>query len=206
MTSKPLTHAEHFGWIQAALADPAFTAAQKVILVRLALHLNLKSGRCDPSIETVARGAAVKTRAVQMTFGKAQRLGYLIRFEGCGRGRTSSYCLVLKEAASRSETLYSGAPFTETVHSQTLNGGAQNGAPPRDKPRTAVHLNTENKKNTDFDRDFERWYSIYPKHRARAKARQAFERIVTTGKSTVAELMRQTTLVTPSRPISVATR
>jgi hypothetical protein len=186
---KSLSHAEYFRWIQAVLADPAFTHAQKSILVRLALHLNVKSGRCDPSIETVARGAAVRPRAVQTAFAKAQTLGYLIRHEGGGRGRTTGYTLVLKEGYTPSDTLHGDAAFTETLHGQTLNGGAQKGARPRHKPRTAVHPNTENKKNIADNDDFGRWYAIYPKHRARGKARKAFERIIRSGKATVDELI-----------------
>jgi hypothetical protein len=86
MTPKSLTYAEHFRWMQALLADPAFSHAQKAILVRLALHMNLKCGRCDQSIETIAKGTGVKARAVQVTLAKAQALDYLIRHDGGGRG------------------------------------------------------------------------------------------------------------------------
>ena len=196
---KSLSHAEHFRWMQAVLADPAFTHAQKAILVRLALHLNVKSGRCDPSIESLAKGAAVTPRAVQAAITRAQKLGQLGRDEGGGRGNTNSYALLLKEPDTEAETPHSGAPFvetlhgdavfTETLHGQTLNGEGQKGARPRHKPCMAVHPNTENKKNIANNDDFDRWYAIYPKHRARGKARKAFERIIRSGKATVDELI-----------------
>ena len=189
MMGKSLTYAEHFRWMQEVLAERAFTHAQKVILVRLALHLNLKSGRCDPSVETVAIGAAVKARAVQATIAQAQELGWLIRHEGGGRGNTNSYTLHLKDADVTAKTLHSGAPFVETLHGETVIGGAQKGATRRCKPCTAVHPNTENKKNTDIDQGFVRWYATYPKHRSRATARKAFEKIVRAGKATVDELI-----------------
>jgi hypothetical protein len=199
MRGKSLSHAEHFRWMQAVLADPTLTPTQKVVLIRLALHLNLKSGRCDPSIESLAKGAAVKPRAVQAAVARAQKLGRLSRHEGGGRGNTNSYTLLLKEAETGAETLHRGALFGETLHSdaafaetlhgETVNGDAQKGASPRHKPCTAVHPNTENKKNTDNNEDFDRWYARYPKHRARGKARKAFERIVGAGLATVDELI-----------------
>jgi hypothetical protein len=191
MTGIPLTHAEHFRWMQAVLAVPnsTFTHAQKTVLVRLALHLNLKTGRCDPSIETIAAGAAVSPRAAQATLATAQQLGWLTRLCGGGRGNTNSYSLHQGKTVATEETLHSSAPFAKTLYGETVNGGAQKGAPPRRKPRTAVHPNTENKKNTNSDEDFARWYAVYPKHRSRATARKAFERAVKVGKATVDELI-----------------
>jgi hypothetical protein len=60
---------------------------------------------------------------------------------------------------------------------------------PRRKPGTAVPPNTKNKKSTDGGDDFDRWYSVYPKHRSRGQARKAFERIVKAGRATVEELI-----------------
>ncbi len=67
MTGKLLTHAERFRWIEGVLANPAFTHAQARVLVRLAMHLNVATGRCDPAINTIAVGAAVSSRAVKAT-------------------------------------------------------------------------------------------------------------------------------------------
>jgi hypothetical protein len=189
MMGEALTHAEHFRWMEAVLAHPALTSAQKTILVRLALYLNIKSGRCDPSIESIAAAVGVQKRAVQMAITTAQALGLLTRHEGGGRSRTNNYSFHLKEPEASTEIPHSGAPFAETLHSQTANGGVENGARRGGKPRTAVHPNTENRKNTDYTADFSRWYAIYPKHRAPGKARQKFERIVGTGKVTVEELI-----------------
>jgi hypothetical protein len=189
MMGKSLTHAEHFRWMETVLADPALTFAQKAILTRLVLYLNLKSGRCDPSIQSIAAAVGVQERAVQMAITTAQALGLLTRREGGGRSRTNKYIFHLMEPEGIVETPHSGAPFAETLHGQTANSGAGNGALPRQKPRMAVHPNTENKKNTDYAADFDRWYSIYPKHRARGKARKIFERIVRTGKATVEGLI-----------------
>jgi hypothetical protein len=72
---------------------------------------------------------------------------------------------------------------------QTVNGSVQKGASARRKTCTAVHPNTQNKKNTDSDGDFARWYAVHRKQRSRAPARKAFERIVKAGKATVDEVI-----------------
>jgi hypothetical protein len=102
--------------MQAVLAHSALTFAQKAILIRLALHLNLKSGRCDPSIETIAVGVGVEDRAVQTAITKAQALGWLTRHEGGGRGNTNSYSPRLREGHAPAETPHGSAPFEETPH------------------------------------------------------------------------------------------
>jgi hypothetical protein len=186
-----LTHAEHFQWMEAVLAAPSstFTHAQKTVLLRLALHRNLKTGRCDPSIEIIAAGSALSSRAVQATFVRAEEFGWLTRLIGGGRGNTTSYSLRLGGSFASEETLHSDAAFTETLHGQTTNDNAEKGAPPSRKPCTSMHPNTENKKNTDSKHDFDRWYCYYPKHRSRATARNAFERVLKEGKATVEELI-----------------
>jgi hypothetical protein len=173
----PMTHAERFRWEQDMLANPQLTPTQKNILTRLALHLNIKTGRCDPSVETLAAGAGVVERTVQTALARAEKLGIINRVIGGGRTRTSSYSLVSLK------TVHGAAPFLETVHVEapfeveTVHGGAEKGAADGGKPCTAVHPNIANKKNTEsrLKEDFERWYSAYPRRRARGAAFRAYK-------------------------------
>ena len=57
-----MIHADRFRWEQDVLANPQLTAAQKIVLTRLALHLNIKTGRCDPSVKTLATGVGMAER------------------------------------------------------------------------------------------------------------------------------------------------
>src|ERR1700737_1190047 len=74
-----ITHADRFRWEQDVLANPQLTAAQKIVLTRLALHLNIKTGRCDPSVKTLATGAGMAERTVQATLSRAETLGIIER-------------------------------------------------------------------------------------------------------------------------------
>ena len=89
-----ITHADRFRWEQDVLANPNLTATQKIVLTRLALHLNIKTGQCNPSVKTLATGAGVAERTVQATLSRAETLGIIERAIGGGRTRTTSYTLV----------------------------------------------------------------------------------------------------------------
>jgi hypothetical protein len=104
-------------------------------------------------------------------------LGIINRVIGGGRTRTSSYSLVSLK------TVHGAAPFLETVHDEapfgveTVHRGGEKGATDGGKPCTAVHPNSDNKKNTEsrLNEDFERWYSAYPRRRAPRAALMAYK-------------------------------
>jgi Helix-turn-helix domain len=146
-----ITHADRFRWEQDVLANPQLTAAQKIVLTRLALHLNIKTGRCDPSVKTLATGAGMAERTVQATLSRAETLGLLKRAIGGGRTRTTSYTLI-----SPAKTVHDAAPFSEAVHHdfsetvhheapfemETVHRDVEMGALGSEKPCTAVHPNS----------------------------------------------------------------
>src|SRR5437660_145599 len=111
-----MTLADRFLWERELLANPHLTAAHKIVLTRLALHLNLETGRCNPSVPTLATGACVAERTVQAALSTAEALGIIERAVGGGRTRTTSYTLV-----GRPKTVHGDAPFPE----QTLHGAAR---------------------------------------------------------------------------------
>ena len=120
MTGKLLTHAERFRWIEGVLANPAFTHAQARVLVRLAMHLNVATGRCDPAINTIAVGAAVSSRAVKATLG---RRCICLRQEGRGTDTFTASDNEFK-SATRSRFLSGGLYLSKQVtrqrHGQSL--------------------------------------------------------------------------------------
>src|SRR3984893_15918815 len=140
-----ITHADRFRWEQDVLANPQLTAAQKIVLTRLALHLNIKTGRCDPSVKTLATGAGMAECTVPATLSRAETLGIIKRAIGGGRTRTTSYTLV-----SPAKTVHNAAPFSETAHGaapfQTVHGAAPFSETVHDEARfemETVHASVE---------------------------------------------------------------
>jgi hypothetical protein len=178
MTAQRLSHADRFEWQRNVLANAELTATQKNILIRLALHLNIQTGRCDPSVRTLAKGAGVAERTVQIALAAAETLGCIRRNIGGGRGNTNAYDLLTQPT----ERVNADAPFEERVH-----GDARKGAPDGQKPRTAVHQNIENKeKNSEtyIHAEFEEWYRLYPRHEAKREAIRAYKQALSRGAAT----------------------
>src|SRR5262249_24598073 len=49
-------------WMMVMMLDNRLNARDQIILVRLALHLNLKTGRCDPSVGLLASETSIDGR------------------------------------------------------------------------------------------------------------------------------------------------
>jgi hypothetical protein len=155
MADLVVSHLDRFQWMENILADAGLTPTQKNILVRLALHQNMKTGRLDPSVRGLAAGTATRDRAVQLTLARAERDGLIDREIGGGRDR-SSYRLLLKSPPISS---VEGEIISEPVHGETLVYGETlvhgetpvhtktgTGARPRIEGCTVVHPNSENRK------------------------------------------------------------
>jgi hypothetical protein len=193
------TDRDRFEWMEIVLRFSTLTDAQKCVAARLALHLNGKTLRCNPPIDLLMKGTALKERSVQNAISTLETEGLLRRQGGGGRGRSWNYQLVIpRDRADSAETVHvdapfegqeetpqGGAPFAEKVHY-----GAENGARPRAKRCTAVRHNMKNKKNTESEvrRSFEKWWLIFPTRVAKGDAWKAYERIIRTGLATPEEL------------------
>jgi len=82
-----------FRWMEEVLADPRYTAADKCILMRLALHQNVETGRLFVSMARLSRGTSQSERHVRRVIAKAIRLGSITRVVHRGRGRANNYNL-----------------------------------------------------------------------------------------------------------------
>lgn len=91
-------------WMEGLLADPALADSAKVVALRLALHLNLATGRCDPSVERLAKGSGRQVRAVYSTISLLEQAGWIRRTGRKGR-HSNQYAL------SRPATLHDSAGF-----------------------------------------------------------------------------------------------
>jgi hypothetical protein len=71
-------------WMRLLLADAKLSSSAKVVAQRLALHLNIKSGRCDPSLERLAQGSGLSRSTIKRML---HELGEAAGWIGIKRGR-----------------------------------------------------------------------------------------------------------------------
>jgi hypothetical protein len=144
VTGRPARSAKGaFTWLRALtrqLPTRKHEAALR-IAIRLVDHFNGTTGRCNPSIETLANGANLSRRGADKGLHDLRELGWIASQGGGGRGRQSQYVLLLDHV----ETTHADARFEdETTHHRALNH-----APPRSKPRTSVRDKDENPENPE---------------------------------------------------------
>jgi hypothetical protein len=87
-------------WLRVMTLDFRLSDRDKLIVVRLALHLNLKNGRCDPSLGLLALECSIPgnveaaERAVRKSIARAEKAGWLVRtyrHGGASFNRTNKY-------------------------------------------------------------------------------------------------------------------
>jgi hypothetical protein len=92
-------------WIEAMMLDRRLTERARLVLCRLALHLNLQTGRCDPSVSLLAMEVSfggsedVAQRMARRSLSSAEKLGWIKRLLRRGGGtrlsQTNSYVLTI---------------------------------------------------------------------------------------------------------------
>lgn len=83
------------------LSDPDLNNAAKVVAVRLALYLNMKTGQLNPGIDTLAKECVMSRRTVLYAVSALEKRGYLQRTR---RAFTSNwYKLMLSPKPSTAE-------------------------------------------------------------------------------------------------------
>jgi hypothetical protein len=178
-----MTHGDWYAWMAAVLAHSELSDAQKLVLIRIALHLNIRDQRSNPGLQTIAAGCRMSERTVRMAVARAVRVGVA--------GPPSYVAIeqpeVLRLAAPK--TRNGGAGFSEpkpgTAVHETRNGGAE-------KPGTAVPPNNEenNEGNIGSAPDgFDEFWSAYPKREGRLEAQHAYRAAVHEGLATPAQLV-----------------
>jgi hypothetical protein len=193
---------DRFVWMEAVLASGDLSHAQKNVLIRLALHLNIKTALCNPSVETVAYETGLEPRSARAAFEAGERFRFLRRVNGQGgRGRSNSFLFVRwtkQEIGMRGKTKlfrYDPAQSAETRHGDagfedaTRQDQVANEASPREKPGIHVPPNRNEYTGTGFflsESDcaaalFDEFWKQYPKKRAKAAARKAYIRAIKNG-------------------------
>jgi hypothetical protein len=192
-------------WIRSLLAvsadDLSYTA--KIVGVRIAMHHNVKTGRCDPDMATLAAGTSMSDRNVRRMLRELEQRGWL-HVEHRGYRRTNSFELLIPsepETRSGDRTHMSAQRPDTAVRSDDArpdNPGIMTGQT-GSNDRTLLSANKEknSERKSEEDRlspeldldgdesgrrdqqnpstaDFEVWYRQYPKHVAKAQAAKAY--------------------------------
>jgi hypothetical protein len=98
-TSQPTTFLERDEWLRAVLSSDLPHVAVRVA-VRIALHLRVESGQCNPGIDKIAAGSKVSERSVYRWIALLQQAGWIaIIRSGGGWRRSNHYVLKYPDTA-----------------------------------------------------------------------------------------------------------
>jgi hypothetical protein len=170
--------------------DQRLAPTHRMVLMALADRMNQTSGRCDPSVGTIADDAMMSVRSVQDTLNHLMSIG-LIEIEK-RENRTSQYHLKMDVRLGKSETSDGGADIASTLVQNLHPPGAEiapptpqilhpPGANPAPKPR---NLTKEEKPRESppispiravaKTSSFEEFWARYPRKVGKDAAERAF--------------------------------
>jgi hypothetical protein len=115
-------------WMRDVLASDEPCGARR-LAVAIALHLNIKTGQCNPGHETLAKESRLSLRSVERYVVRLERGGWLGVKRG-GWGRTNSYVL-RRPATTVADQQPADPPFRDflirhSVRTDPPHGGGQN--------------------------------------------------------------------------------
>lgn len=64
-------------WIEGILADTSLIPSAKIAAMRLAIHHNSKTGQCNPTLPTLARGIGMSSRTTHTALTALRDAGYI---------------------------------------------------------------------------------------------------------------------------------
>lgn len=93
--------------IIATQSRPGLSACERLVIAIIGQHENLKTGQCNPGIETIANESGLHERAVYRAIAGAERKGAVVvtRAGNGGRNRPNGYQLVPAKAAENPDNL-----------------------------------------------------------------------------------------------------
>jgi len=149
MTRSVQSYEDRRAWEEDVLKHPGLSPTQKLVLIRLSHHFNVKTHRCIVGYETLAKGVNANARTAKEAIAVAKREGLIAVTVGGGRENANSYDLLFC-----SQTVSPDAPFVDATQSETVAAVAEtvrervtNGDPQREKRCAAAHPNLTSKNN-----------------------------------------------------------
>jgi hypothetical protein len=113
LAASPKTFAERDNWMRAVIASDLPPIA-RVVAIRIALHLRITTGRCDPSFPTLAAESHISERTTYRLVDLLEHSGWIAVTRASGRG--NQYTLVTPDrtmAGVTSAKGVSGVPLTK---------------------------------------------------------------------------------------------
>jgi hypothetical protein len=181
-TASPKTFAERDAWVRAVLASDLPHRGVR-LAIRIAMHLHVETGRCDPSITTLAAGTRFSERAVYRWVAVLERAGW-IGIEHT-RGQTNRYALLTPDTSmARVDDV---TPDTLMAGVESVTPATGDAAPlPPTAPDPCQYTGSQKALNSEENSEeesesppsensqFERFWVAYPKRVARRVAAKAF--------------------------------
>jgi Helix-turn-helix domain len=202
-------------WVEQVLAGN-LSAAEKLVATRIALHHNIETGQCDPSIIGLVKRTNTSESTVRRAIKELEDAGWLAVDRTNGRYRNSyqlhAPTLPLAEglnpvrgervqtanpAAGGDQPCQNEVPNPFTSERQTANLKQRI----KQRRESDSHLDlddedsgrrrqtTDTDTDTDIAADFGAWYQQYPKHAAKVAAFKAYCAVINKKQATPAELL-----------------
>src|SRR5262245_11550960 len=97
----------HHLWQEHVAARADIKPINKLVLLRLGMHHNTKTGRCHPSYSMLAEGAGVSKSTVMRAIAIAEEKGLLTIERSVGRGNANQFRLLLEGKKVSTQTPFS---------------------------------------------------------------------------------------------------
>ncbi|MBI5260263.1 MAG: hypothetical protein HY852_00410 [Bradyrhizobium sp.] len=192
------TLAQRDRWVRLLLRSVAIGDGDKVLGSSLANHLNIKTGRCDPSYEALAVATAKTVTAIPKQLNRLEGAGFMKRHSSGGRHR-NQYELIFPKAESVTAVPNANKRQPERVATPAENPGFEQANPIRSaertpetepgEPYTTIRTSNREGENTEENREgdtttrdaFEDFWKQYPKRVGKGAARKAFMKALKKG-------------------------
>jgi helix-turn-helix protein len=210
------TFKDRDAWIRLMLAIDVATLSHgaKILGVRVALHLNVETGQCNPSMAMLAEGSGTSDSTVRRMLHELEREGWLGIDRSQGRHANSfelrTPTLSTGEGVQPCQQLegfnninlvnsWKGNPVKSST--PTLSTGDRQKSESRTANRKAKDIDSlqldldedsgrrHRQTPDDIESKFEEWWKQYPRRVSKGAALKIYRRIITKGEATPAELL-----------------
>lgn len=116
-----------YNWMRGVADDKAITVVHRLILLRLCIHRDEKTGRCNPGYEMVADELGVERTTVFRAVDAGIRRGWLAPFPGHGGRIKRNFIFTFPPSNSGSSETVKG-PTVAPVHANSCRPVAADAA------------------------------------------------------------------------------
>lgn len=88
-----MNYSKHRNDFEKAIFDSKLSNNQKLVAQALKYHMNNDTGKCFPSLKTLAAECSIGQKTVQRAIDALEDAGFITKFVGSGRGKPTQYTL-----------------------------------------------------------------------------------------------------------------